>query len=267
MEEDAVRDTCLRLELIGDDPKAKNVVFVKGTWFPSRFDLFITDGNRAWTCQASEADVRQRADQWDQPVAEYLKLAEQYLGFQQPGSVYRFEDAGKGERRLSWTFEKQGTKLEWRWKCQPSANDKQTTTQILDFLMDANIWLSEEVVRKTQSFEKLKLEAQKCLDQSENLAKERTEFESTIYSKFVAVLNSKKAKLRELRDRISKLETSEKKPSDEEEREEETSDKTVSFDEETRSAESKEEITSDVPDTSEHTSVAGVKGQKRKSRK
>lgn len=44
--------------------------------------------------------------------------------------------------QLSWTLEKEGTKLEWRWKCQPSPNSKKTTAEILDFLMDANIRLS-----------------------------------------------------------------------------------------------------------------------------
>lgn len=33
-------------------------------------------------------------------------------------------------------------KLEWRWKCKPSTNNKKTTSDILDFLMDANIRLS-----------------------------------------------------------------------------------------------------------------------------
>lgn len=36
----------------------------------------------------------------------------------------------------------EGTKLEWRWKCQPSPNSKKTTADVLDFLMDANIRLS-----------------------------------------------------------------------------------------------------------------------------
>eukprot|EP01018_Ginkgo_biloba_P007587 Gb_22879 [translate_table: standard] len=67
--------------------------------------------------------------------------------------------------------------------------------------MDANTKLSEEVVRKTRSLERMKLEAEKCLAQSEKFMNEKTEFESTIYAKFVAVLNSKKAKLRDLRER------------------------------------------------------------------
>ena len=50
---------------------------------------------------ASEDEVKERATQWDQPVSEYVQLAEQYLGFQQPGSVYGFTDAGDGNKRVS----------------------------------------------------------------------------------------------------------------------------------------------------------------------
>ncbi|KAJ0974037.1 hypothetical protein J5N97_016002 [Dioscorea zingiberensis] len=221
---ESTRHTCLKLEL----PPGDGPIFVKGTWFDSHFDLSITDGLHSWTCHATEAEVRLRAEQWDQPVSEYLALVERYLGFQQPGSCYAFEDAGNSARRLSWTFEKQGTKLEWRWKCQPSSNDKQTTAGILDFLLDANIRLSDEVVRNSQAFEKLKSEAERCLSLTEKYNKEKAEYETAVYGKFVAVLNSKKAKLRELRDKISKMEAVAKAPV----HEDESTDKTESFDEE-----------------------------------
>uniref|UniRef100_A0A7N0T546 XRCC4 N-terminal domain-containing protein n=1 Tax=Kalanchoe fedtschenkoi TaxID=63787 RepID=A0A7N0T546_KALFE len=175
---DAPRHSCLKLELDGADP-----VFVKGTWFESRFDLAVTDGQDAWICIASEDEVEDRASQWDQPVAEYVQLAERYLGFQQPDSVYKFVDAGDGQKRLSWTFEKEGIKLEWRWKCKPAADSKRVTAGILDFLMDANITLSEEVIRKGRSFDRLKAEAEQCLAQSEKFSKEKEEFEAAIYKK------------------------------------------------------------------------------------
>ncbi|KAK4478165.1 hypothetical protein RD792_017447 [Penstemon davidsonii] len=229
-EMDTPKYTCLKLEIPidGSEPEPEPV-FVKGTWHPTRFDLSVTDGLHAWTCHATEEEVKERAGYWDQTVSDYIDLAERYLGFQQSGSVYGFSDAGNGCKRLSWTFEKEGTKLEWRWKCQPSPNSKMTTVEVLDFLMDANIRLSEEVVRKTESFDKLKLEAEKCLAQSEKLSSEKTEFESEIYGKFVNVLNSKKAKLRELRDRLSKKETTQQLQEKEEEGE--STDKTESFDE------------------------------------
>lgn len=52
---------------------------------------------------ASEEEVEERASQWDQPVSEYIDLAEKYLGFQQPGSVYGFDDAGTGHKRVSFS--------------------------------------------------------------------------------------------------------------------------------------------------------------------
>lgn len=232
------RHSCAKLSVPVEDPKAVTAsggtVFVKATWLPSRFSLAVTDGAGAWVADASDHEVRLRAEQWDQPVADYIALAERYLAFQQPGSTYSFHDAGKGQRRLAWTFERQGTKLEWRWKLQPSPNTQQTISEILDFLMDANIRLSEEVVRKTQSFDKLKQEAEKCLQQSERFNNEKAEFEQAAFSKFVAVLNSKKAKLRQLRDKVVELEPAVKPPKEEagqeqEEEEENSTDRTELF--------------------------------------
>ncbi|KAL6637821.1 hypothetical protein ACP70R_025393 [Stipagrostis hirtigluma subsp. patula] len=250
----APRHSCAKLSVAVEDPKAAGggALFVKATWLPTRFSLAVTDGAGAWVADASDAEVRLRAEQWDQPVPEYLALAERYLAFQQPESTYTFHDAGNGNRRLSWTFERQGTKLEWRWKLQRSPNTQQTISEILDFLMDANIRLramaltgitkiaienhivnclsGEEVVKKTQSFDKLKQEAEKCLQQSERFNKEKADFEQATFSKFVAVLNSKKAKLRQLRDKVAELESADKPPKEEEE-EENSTDRTELFEE------------------------------------
>ncbi|XP_051127673.1 DNA repair protein XRCC4 isoform X2 [Andrographis paniculata] len=251
---DNPKHTCLKLEMRSGGSEIGSV-FVKGSWYPTRFDLAITDGLHAWTCQANEEEVKDRASNWDQTVSDYIDLAERYLGFQQPGSVYEFSDAGNGCKRLSWTFEKEGVKLEWRWKCQPSADSKRTTVEILDFLMDANIKLSEEVIWKTQSFDKLKQEAEKCLTQSEKLSSEKAEFESFCYAKFVNVLNSKKAKLRELRDRLSKQTTSPPLS----DKEEESTDKTESFDEA-----SDDEAEKDIGGSSKDVPAIKVLSRKRK---
>ncbi|XP_031387293.1 DNA repair protein XRCC4-like [Punica granatum] len=120
------------------------------------------------------------------------------------GGWRELKGANRAELQLSWTFEREGTKLEWRWKCQPSPNPKQTNSGILNFLMDANIRLSEEVVRKTKSFERLEVEIEKCLAQSESFSNEKTEFESAVYARFLSVLNSKKGKLRELGEQLVK---------------------------------------------------------------
>ncbi|KAJ1409416.1 XRCC4, N-terminal domain superfamily [Sesbania bispinosa] len=263
--EETKKHTCLKLQISNNNSSNVNsgegeAIFVKGTWYDTHFDLAITDGNAAWHCHASEEEVKQRAAQWDQPVSEYVQLAERYLGFQQPGSVYAFADAGDGHKRLSWTFEKERMTLQWRWKCTQSPDSKKTTAEILDFLMDANITLSEEVARKTEMFEKMKAEAEKCLAQSERIAQERVEFESEIYVKFLGVLNSKKSKLRELRDQLSKQEVAEKSP------QEEDTDKTESFDEESDFDKSDEDPQKDITSSSKNVRANKPSRPKRRTR-
>lgn len=94
------RHTCMRMVVESDRPESA-VYYVKGTWYPFRFSLSITDGRRAWVCNPSEQEVRERADNWDQPVSLYLQTAEQHLAFQQSGSSYAFIDAGDGYKRVS----------------------------------------------------------------------------------------------------------------------------------------------------------------------
>ncbi|XP_050217986.1 DNA repair protein XRCC4 isoform X2 [Mercurialis annua] len=255
-DEAGARHTCLKLEISSTEP-----IFVKGTWFASHFHLSVTDGLNAWLCHATEEQVKERAAQWDQPVSEYIHLAEHYLGFQHPSSLYRFADA---VLQLSWTFEKEGTKLEWRWKCQPSADNKKTNVEIMDFLMDANIRLSEEVVTKTQSFDRLKDEADKCLAQSDRFCTDKTDFESSTYSKFLAVLNSKKRKLRELRDQLAKKESSGKSLQEEEE---EGTDGTESFNEGSNDEKSEEEPPKKLTGTSKNVPSGRGRGRTRIARK
>lgn len=255
------RHTCLKLQIAAADNAS---FFVKGTWFHNRFDLSITDGLQSWICNATEEEVRERASMWDQPVTEYIELAERYLGFQHPISVYGFSDAGDGCKRLSWTFEKEGMKLEWRWKCRPSPDNKSTTFGILDFLMDANKRLSEEVVHKNHYVDQLKAEAEKCLAQSEKFTNEKIEFESATYAKFIGVLNSKKAKLRELRDQLSKQKTAGKMPIEEEE-DSHSTDKTESY--QGSDDEIEEPETNDSSSSKDVPAAGRGRGRKRVARK
>ncbi|KAJ0673098.1 putative DNA repair protein XRCC4 [Helianthus annuus] len=111
--------------------------------------------------------------------------------------------------------------------------------------------IQEEVVMKTKSNDKLKAEAEKCLEQSEKFQNEKAEFETKIYTKFLGVLNSKKAKLRELRDRVS---TDHAKSHDDEE---DSSQKTETYD---GDSEDEDDTAMDITSTSKGTS----RGQKRK---
>ncbi|XP_024035040.1 DNA repair protein XRCC4 [Citrus clementina] len=121
----------------------------------------------------------------------------------------------------------------------------------------------DEVVTKTQSFERLKVEAEKCLAQSERFKNEKLEFESAVYAKFLGVLNSKKSKLRELRDKLSKQAVM----GDLQQEEEQSTDKTESFDEGSDDDKSEEEPAKDITSTSKGVPASRARGRKRISRK
>ncbi|BAT94760.1 DNA repair protein [Vigna angularis] len=259
MAEETERYSCSKLLIPNAHTAKEQPIFVKVTWFPTHFHLAVTDGLTAWHCHPSEEEVKQRAAQWDLAVSEYLDLSGRYLGLQQQGSVYAFDDAGDGHKRLSWTFEKEGITMLWRWKCLLSPDSKKSNVEILDFLMGSNDNISGKVVGENELFEKMKVEAEKCLAQSERIANERLEFESEIYAKFLRVLNSKKSKLRELRDKLSKQENTEKYP------QEEDTDKTESFGEESDFDRSDEDPQKDI--TSSSTDVMANKPSRTKRTK
>ncbi|XP_078442009.1 L10-interacting MYB domain-containing protein-like isoform X2 [Wolffia australiana] len=74
--------------------------------------------------------------------SEFMALTEMHLASQQLGSAYRFEDIGDGQRRLSWTFEKRGEIMEWRWDCELCGDKKRATIEFLDSLLDMHIPLA-----------------------------------------------------------------------------------------------------------------------------
>lgn len=78
---------------------------------------------------------------------------------------------------------------------------------------------------------------------------------------FLRVLNSKKAKLRELRNKLSKQGASGKL---EEEEEEVSTDKTESFDDRSDDEKSEEELSKDFPSSSKNIVASRPRGRKRK---
>ncbi|GJM96557.1 hypothetical protein PR202_ga13405 [Eleusine coracana subsp. coracana] len=194
----APRHSCAKLSVAVEDPKAAGggSVFVKATWLPTRFSLAVTDGTGAMG--------RRR--------------------LRRGGAAPR-RAVGPARRRVP-----QPRRALPRLPTAhlvlllPPRRQRQSKGQFVPF---------EEVVRKTQSFDKLKQESEKCLEQSERFNKEKAEFEEATFTKFVAVLNSKKAKLRQLRDKISELESADKPPEEGEEEEQggNSTDRTELFEE------------------------------------
>ncbi|KAG6553569.1 hypothetical protein Mapa_004482 [Marchantia paleacea] len=205
-------EPCARLVVQQPDcAGGTGVIYVKSRWFASHFCLSISDGLDAWTCQPSPEEVSRKAFSWDYTVTQYLDQAKEHLDHQNPDCTYSFTSVGDGGRKLSWTLEKDGVRLVAHWKAEKSLDPRETTCTILDCLMDGSSRLSEELQRKIRSFDNMRAEASRLTAQTQKFRDQKIQFEDDIYRKFVAVLNAKKAKLRELRAQALQMPSPSKK--------------------------------------------------------
>eukprot|EP00850_Spirogloea_muscicola_P017785 SM000156S02141 [mRNA] locus=s156:120459:128080:- [translate_table: standard] len=188
--------TCARLRLA-----PAGAVYVRGAWLPDAFHLAVTNGAAAWTCHASSAEVAERADDWDIPPEEYVRdVVIKYLAQQQSSSSYSLDMSEDGKALLTWTLllAEGGIKYEARWELEAASNSQEVICSILDFVMDDRVTLLETVDEKARSFERMKVEAEKCLTQSERFKDAKQQAEDVLLKKVVVLLNAKKAKIREL---------------------------------------------------------------------
>ncbi|BBM98184.1 DNA-repair protein XRCC4 [Marchantia polymorpha subsp. ruderalis] len=216
-------EPCARLVVQRPDcTGGTGVIYVRSRWFASHFNLSISDGLNAWTCQPSPEEVSRKAFSWDYTVTQYLDQAKEHLDHQNPDCTYSFTSVGDGGRKLSWTLEKDGVRLVAHWKAEKSLDPRETTCTIMDCLMEWSSRLSEELQSKIKSFENMKAEATRLTAQTQKFRDQKIQFEDDIYRKFVAVLNSKKAKLRELRAEALRIPSPSKKKDKDDEVVEET---------------------------------------------
>uniref|UniRef100_A0A7I4BUZ3 XRCC4 N-terminal domain-containing protein n=1 Tax=Physcomitrium patens TaxID=3218 RepID=A0A7I4BUZ3_PHYPA len=164
--------TCIRLEVLEelDMSTVKRTLFVKSVWEPTRlsptsFSLAISDGHRAWTFEGSETFVKKRAEVWDKNVSWVMDKLKLLLTVVQPGIAYHLTGMLDNHRKFSFEIQDMETNLSL------TANFS---------LVDASD--PEIVTRDLLGF---------LLHGNEILT-------------FVAVLNSKKIKLKELKKEIEK---------------------------------------------------------------
>ncbi|XP_024518213.1 DNA repair protein XRCC4-like [Selaginella moellendorffii] len=217
--------TCARLRLQDD-----RSVYARVQWTPGAFTLDVSDGFQAWSCSPSRDMIEDRASQWDQSVADYLRDVRSRLSEHQASSVYKLETPSSNEAKLSWTIQRAGTTLESRWKLIKSADSKAINCQILDFVLEADTKIREELKNKTRLFNSMKAEVDKYLEQNKRLVQEKNQSEEELIRKFVALLNSKKAKLRELQ--LAVPTPSRRSSSGDDDEEEEATDREDNGDEE-----------------------------------
>lgn len=203
--------TCARLEVHEGIDNVK-LLFVKSEWKPARseptsFSLAISDGLWAWKFEGTEKFVQDRAEAWDKSVSWVMDKVKFYLSVGQPGVTYRFNKTRDNQRKLSFDIEDTESELPLtaNFILVNASDPGSVTSGLLDFLHDSNCRLTESYLRKRRDFDRMTRENEVLTEQNERFKALKNQFKEDAYKKFVPVLNSKKAKLRELRKEIEKL--------------------------------------------------------------
>ncbi|KAG0626086.1 hypothetical protein M758_2G101100 [Ceratodon purpureus] len=238
--------TCAKLEVQeGIEDGVKKLLFVKSEWNPTSFELAVSDGLRAWRFEGSEAFVNARAEAWDKRVSWVMEKLKFYLKVGQPGVAYRFTKTRDNQRKLSFDIEDKESELALTANIlMVNASDPESVTcDLLSFLHDSNGRLTDSYLRKVRSLSQSLREHNALLEDDTKLKNAKTEFQNDYLKKFAAVLNSKKAKIREQRKEIERLtkeneklkEDSKSKAIDEDERDDTTSSSSEDEDDEEKS--------------------------------
>lgn len=205
--------TCIRLEVLEelDMSTVKRTLFVKSVWEPTRlsptsFSLAISDGHRAWTFEGSETFVKKRAEVWDKNVSWVMDKLKLLLTVVQPGIAYHLTGMLDNHRKFSFEIQDMETNLSLTasFSLVDASDPEIVTRDLLGFLLHGNEILTVDYVKKCRSFDQVLAENKALSEQNKRFAHEKKQFEQAVYKKFVAVLNSKKIKLKELKKEIEK---------------------------------------------------------------
>lgn len=184
--------------------------FVTVLWNRDSFSMEVTDGKRVWVGEASrsyiEKNMLPRGGGTSSPFEPFLNLVRQALSAPTAGTE-RFRYFGKLL---------EGNVLELTWHMQLEKDDMLKASLRLSMIGDAKkekervqqflSWLIEkETQNKAKALEHQRLhdalmeeleEARKALT---NVTERQSDWEAQLYAKFVAILNTKKAKIRSMK--------------------------------------------------------------------
>ncbi|XP_077944710.1 DNA repair protein XRCC4-like isoform X2 [Gasterosteus aculeatus] len=198
----------------------------KGRGLGSGFRLLLTDGQSAWRGDVSEAEVRQEAEELEMQTERYVQDLRQALTEAETSGTYSFALTPPPPDRceaVTLQYEKVQKDISFRLGSAQLMADPRPAEAVRELLTHSlqrgtalenhNLSLQEENQRLTR-------EQQRVAAELERYAGGKEALEAELYSRFVLVLNEKKAKIRSLLKETSSGGQKEEQQEEEEEEDE-----------------------------------------------
>ncbi|XP_031143788.1 DNA repair protein XRCC4 isoform X2 [Sander lucioperca] len=183
----------------------------KGRGLGSGFQVLLTDGQDAWRGDVSEAAVCQEAEELEMQPERYIQDLEQALTETESSGTYSFTlTPSPPDRRsaLTLAYEKVQKDISFRLGSVLLKAVPEPAEAVREFLIHSlqqgnklehlNQKLDEENQRLRQEQQRITAELKRYVEGKEAL-------ETELYSRFVLVLNEKKAKIRSLQEAVTHL--------------------------------------------------------------
>ncbi|CAJ1069945.1 DNA repair protein XRCC4 isoform X2 [Xyrichtys novacula] len=183
----------------------------KGQSLRSGFKLLLTDGQDAWRGEVSEAAVQEEAEELEMQTERYIQDLQQALTEKDSSSMYSFSltpSSPTGSSSVTLAYEKvqkdicfQLGSVELTAVSEPA----EAVREILIHSLQKGNTLQQHNHKLEEENQRLRREQQRVTAEMKRYAGGKEALEAELYSRFVLVLNEKKAKIRSLQETVTHL--------------------------------------------------------------
>uniref|UniRef100_A0A1A8KH31 X-ray repair complementing defective repair in Chinese hamster cells 4 n=1 Tax=Nothobranchius kuhntae TaxID=321403 RepID=A0A1A8KH31_NOTKU len=204
----SVREICL-------PPESDSSFFLRVDWegqsLSSGFQLLLTDGQDAWRGEVSEEAINCEAEELEMQKEKYIHDLQEALTEAENSASYSFTltpDPPNRSSTVTLMYEKMQRDISFRLGCvhlKAVSEPVEAVRQVLIHSLQRGNTLQQRNHKLTEENQRLRREHQSITAQLKGYSEGKEALEAELYSRFVLVLNEKKAKIRSLQETVTNL--------------------------------------------------------------
>ncbi|XP_067838901.1 DNA repair protein XRCC4 isoform X2 [Heptranchias perlo] len=172
------------------------------------FNVTLCNGEQAWSGRVSNNQVTREAKEAEMDREKYVdELRRALTTGEERTKSYSFDffkDSDK-EEVFQFSYEKLLQDISFKLgsvELRKVHDSTEVTKELINYVLDCNAELRDKNEHLQQENKRLSCDRNYCLNELEKCVKAKEELEQDLYSRFVLVLNEKKAKIRSLQENL-----------------------------------------------------------------
>ncbi|KAM3874226.1 DNA repair protein XRCC4 [Diretmus argenteus] len=198
---------------VSSEPAHQGTYFLRVDWkgrdLGSGFQLLVTDGQDAWRGQVSEAAVCAEAEELEMQKDKYIQDLHQALTETETSVTYSFSlTPSQPGRSVTLAYEKVQKDISFRLGSVVLSAVPEPAEAVRELLihgLERGTALERHNQKLQQENHRLRQEQQYITAELKRYTSGKEALEAELYSRFVLVLNEKKAKIRSLQETVTHL--------------------------------------------------------------